>query len=100
MLSRAFCLIAGLAMVASTANAADLIVLHLYMQPMAPGLPFYVGVDKGFFARRGLKVELEFTESSANQRNALASGKANIVYSAVDNAVAMVEAAKIGRAHV
>ena len=53
-----------------------------------------VGVDKGFFAQRGIKVELEFTESSANQRDALASGKANIVYSAVDNAVAMVEAAK------
>ena len=40
MLSRAFCLIAGLAMVASTANAADLIVLHVYMQPMARALPF------------------------------------------------------------
>ena len=94
MLSRAFCLIAGLGMFASTANAADLIVLHVYMQPMARALPFYVGGDKGFFARRGLKVELEFTESSVNQRNALASGKANIVYSAVDNAVAMVVAAK------
>src|SRR6516225_8028753 len=94
MLSRAFCLIAGLGMFASTANAADLIVLHVYMQPMARALPFYVGGDKGFFARRGLKVELEFTESSVNQRNALTSGKANIVYSAVDNAVAMVETAK------
>ena len=68
MLSRAFCLIAGLGMFASTANAADLIVLHVYMQPMARALPFDVGVDKGFFARRGLKVELEFTESSVNQR--------------------------------
>jgi ABC-type nitrate/sulfonate/bicarbonate transport system substrate-binding protein len=94
MLSRAFCLVAGLGMVASTANAADLIVLHVYMQPMARALPFYVGVDKGFFAQRGLKVELEFTESSVNQRDALASGKANIVYSAADNAVAMVETAK------
>src|SRR3974390_2166273 len=94
MLFRAFCLIAGLAMVASTANAADLIVLHVYMQPMARALPFYVGVDKGFFARRGLNVGLEFTESSANQRDALASGKADIVYSAVDNAVAMVDVGK------
>ena len=94
MMSRALCLIAGLVMFASTANAADPTVLHVYMQPMARALPFYVGVEKGLFARHGLNVELEFTKSSANQRDALASGKADIVYSAVDNAVAMVEVAK------
>jgi ABC-type nitrate/sulfonate/bicarbonate transport system substrate-binding protein len=91
---RAFCLIAGLGLFASTANATDPIVLHVYMQPMARALPFYAGIEKGFFARHGLKVEIEFTESSVNQRNGLASGKADIVYSAVDNAVAMVEVAK------
>jgi ABC-type nitrate/sulfonate/bicarbonate transport system substrate-binding protein len=64
------------------------------MQPMARALPFYVGIEKGFFAKRGLKVEIEFTESSENQSNGLTSGKADIVYSAVDNAVAMVEVAK------
>ena len=94
MMSRALCLIAGLGMFASTANGADLISLHVFMQPMARALPFYVGVEKEFFADRGLRVELEFTESSANQRDALASGKADIVYSAVDNAVAMVEVDK------
>jgi ABC-type nitrate/sulfonate/bicarbonate transport system substrate-binding protein len=90
-------MLAGVALgtiVASTANATDLIVLHVYMQPMARALPFYVGVEKGFFARHGLKVEIEFTKSSKNQRDGLASGQADIVYSAVDNAVAMVEVAK------
>ena len=95
MMSRALRLIAGLAMFAWTANAADPIVLHVYMQPMARALPFYVGVDKGFFARHGLKVELEFTKSSTNQRDALASGNADIVYLGCrQRAAAMVEAAK------
>jgi ABC-type nitrate/sulfonate/bicarbonate transport system substrate-binding protein len=94
MIYRARSLIAGLIIFASTASAADLIVLHVYTQVETRALPFYVGIDKGFFARRGLKVELEFTRSSATQRDALASGKADIVYSAVDNAVAMVEVDK------
>ncbi len=51
-------------------------------------------LKKGFFTRHGLQVEIEFTESSDNQIKALANGKADIVYSAVDNAVAMVEVAK------
>ncbi len=85
----------GLGMFASTANAADPIVLHVNTQLTARALPFYVGVDKGFFIRHGLKVELEFTDSSERQRNGLAGGKVDIVHSAVDNAVAMVEVAKI-----
>ena len=45
------------------ANAADPILLHVNTFPTARSLPFYVGVDKGIFARHGLKVELEFTDS-------------------------------------
>ncbi len=82
------------AIFALTANAAGPTVLHVYMQPFARALPFYVGIEKGFFTRHGLQVEIEFTESSDNQIKALANGKADIVYSAVDNAVAMVEVAK------
>lgn len=90
-------MLAGIALdatFASTANATDPTLLYVYMQPMARALPFFVGIDKGFFARHGLKVEIEFTESSENQSNGLTSGKADIVYSAVDNAVAMVEVGK------
>ena len=56
MMFHALGLVAGLGMFVSTASATDQIVLHVYMQPMARALPFYVGVDKGFFARHGLKV--------------------------------------------
>jgi ABC-type nitrate/sulfonate/bicarbonate transport system substrate-binding protein len=76
------------------AHAADSVLLHVNTFPTARSLPFYVAVDRGFFARRGLKVELEFTESSQRQRQGLASGTVDIVHSAVDNAVAMIDVAK------
>ena len=76
-------------------HAAEPILLHVNTFPTARSLPFYVGVDRGFFARHGLKVELEFTESSERQREGLASGTVDIVHSAVDNAVAMIDVAKI-----
>jgi ABC-type nitrate/sulfonate/bicarbonate transport system substrate-binding protein len=70
-------------------------VLHVNTFPTARSLPFYVGVARGFFAKRGLQVELEFTESSEKQRQGLASGAVDIVHSAVDNAVAMIDVAKV-----
>ena len=95
MLFRVICLLSGLWSLTSMANAADPVLLHVNTFPTARSLPFYVGVDKGIFARHGLKVELEFTDSSQRQREGLASGKVDIVHSAVDNAVAMVEVAKV-----
>jgi ABC-type nitrate/sulfonate/bicarbonate transport system substrate-binding protein len=47
------------------------------------------------FARQGIKLEFEFTESSKAQREGLASGKFEVVHSAVDNALAMIEVAKV-----
>jgi ABC-type nitrate/sulfonate/bicarbonate transport system substrate-binding protein len=76
------------------AYAADPVLLHVNTFPTARSLPFYVAADRGFFARRGLKVELEFTESSERQRQGLAGGSVDIVHSAVDNAVAMIDVAK------
>ena len=78
-----------------SATAAEPTVLHVNTFPTTRSLPFYVGVDRGFFAKRGLKVELEFTKSSERQRQELASGAVDIVHSAVDNAVAMIDVAKV-----
>jgi ABC-type nitrate/sulfonate/bicarbonate transport system substrate-binding protein len=94
---KSFCLATAtvyLCMFAATAHAAEPILLHVNTFPTARSLPFYVAVDRGFFARHGLKVELEFTESSERQREGLASGSVDIVHSAVDNAVAMIDVAK------
>jgi ABC-type nitrate/sulfonate/bicarbonate transport system substrate-binding protein len=82
-------------MFTASTQAAEPTLLHVNTFPTARSLPFYVGVDRGFFAKRGLKVELQFTESSERQREGLASGNVDIVHSAVDNAVAMIDVAKV-----
>lgn len=85
----------ALALMAGPATAADQTLVRVNTFPTARSLPFFVGIEKGFFARHGIKLELEFTESSKAQREGLAGGKFEVVHSAVDNAIAMVEVAKI-----
>jgi ABC-type nitrate/sulfonate/bicarbonate transport system substrate-binding protein len=86
--------IVGFGLSISAANAAEPTVLHVNTFPTARSLPFYVALDKGFFARHGLKVELEFTQNSRNLRDGLASGKYDLVHSAADNAIDMIEVGK------
>jgi ABC-type nitrate/sulfonate/bicarbonate transport system substrate-binding protein len=88
-------LLLGFWALTAAAHAAEPIVLHVNTFPTARSLPFYAAVDRGFFAKHGLKVELEFTESSQRQRDGLANGTVDIVHSAVDNAVAMADVAKV-----
>ncbi len=77
------------------AFAADPVTVRVNTFPNARALPFLVGIDKGIFAKHGIKLELEFTENSRSQRAGLAAGKFEIVHSAVDNAVAMIDVAKV-----
>ncbi len=63
--------------------------------PTARSLPFFVGIEKGFFTNHGVALDLEFTESSRAQREGLAAGRFQVVHSAVDNAIAMVEQAGV-----
>ena len=81
---------AVLVLVAGSAAAAETLV-RVNTFPTARSLPFFVGVEKGFFARHGIKLEFEFTESSSAQRQGLGEGKFEVVHSAVDNAIAMSE---------
>jgi ABC-type nitrate/sulfonate/bicarbonate transport system substrate-binding protein len=67
--------------------------LRVKVFPGAQNLPLYAAVEQGYFAKRGLDVELLFTLNSVELREGLASGEMNIVHSAVDNAVAMREVA-------
>src|SRR3984885_6664539 len=75
--------------------AAEPTLLHVNVFRSARSLPFYAGVQQGVFARHGLNVALEFTESSERQRSGLADGSIDIAHSAVDNAVAMIDVAKV-----
>jgi ABC-type nitrate/sulfonate/bicarbonate transport system substrate-binding protein len=84
---------AALVLLAGSASAQDLIRLNTF--PTARSLPFFVGVEKGFFTKQGIKLEFEFTESSSAQRAGLANGTFEVVHSAVDNALAMIEVAKV-----
>ena len=86
---------AALVLAAGSAVHADETLVRVNTFPTARSLPFFVGVEKGIFARHGIKLEFEFTESSSAQREGLAKGKFEVVHSAVDNAIAMVEVAKV-----
>lgn len=87
--------LAAVLALATESAAAEETLLRVNTFPTARSLPFFVAIDKGIFAKHGLKVELAFTDSSKAQREGLASGKFDIVHSAVDNALAMIEVGKI-----
>src|SRR5258706_3828178 len=82
-----------LAMLASAGAAAPAAV-RVNSLPNAKALPLHAGVAQGIFAKHGLSLQLSFTENSTKQREGLAAGEFDVVHSAVDNAVAMVETAK------
>ncbi len=86
--------LAFLALILLSAAAFAQTTLRVKVFPGSQNLPLIAGVSQGFFERRGLKVEVLFTQSSQEQRDGLASGDFQIAHSAVDNAVAMVELAK------
>lgn len=67
--------------------------LRVKVFPGAQNLPLYAGLAKGFFAKRGIAVDLQFTANSVELRDGLAKGDFEVAHSAVDNAVAMVEQA-------
>ena len=67
--------------------------LRVIVFPGVQNLPGFAAEDRGFYARRGLAVETTFTRSSEQQRNGLAQGEYDFAHAAVDNAIAMVDAA-------
>ena len=66
--------------------------LRVKLFPGAQNLALFAAIQQGFFARRALDVDLQFTQNSVELRNDLARGAVEIVHTAVDNAVAMSEA--------
>jgi ABC-type nitrate/sulfonate/bicarbonate transport system substrate-binding protein len=95
MLGRAIVLLCAVWGLMAVAPAAEPTLLHVNMFRSSRSLPFYAAVDRGFFAKRGLSVDLQFTENSERQRQGLADGSIDIAQSAVDNAVAMIDVAKV-----
>ena len=94
MIKRWIPVLAMLAAAAGTAGAAEPATVRVNSFPNAKALPLHAGVAQGIFAKHGLALQLSFTENSTKQREGLAAGEFDLVHSAVDNAVAMVETAK------
>jgi ABC-type nitrate/sulfonate/bicarbonate transport system substrate-binding protein len=68
-------------------------VLQVIVFEGVQNLPLFAARKKGFFAKRGLEVDVAFTPNSWTLRDGLAEGRYQIAHTAVDNAVAMVELA-------
>lgn len=84
-------LFAAATITATSASAASVTVM--VFQGMQ-NLPMLAAIDKGFFAKKGIEVDLKFARNSGEMRNGLADGAFQIVHGGVDNAIAMVEVAK------
>jgi ABC-type nitrate/sulfonate/bicarbonate transport system substrate-binding protein len=67
----------------------------IHVIALYPHLPIVIAKEHGLFAKYGVNVEVETVPSSDALREALASGKADLAHAAADNAVAMVETAKV-----
>lgn len=79
----------------AAAGTSALTQLRVNVFPGVSNLALYAAQAKGFFARRGLEVHIQFTPNSEEQREGLARGDFEIAHAAVDNAIAMVELAKV-----
>lgn len=61
--------------------------------PGVQNLPIFAAEAQGFFEKRGIKLELTFTQSSEQQRDGIADGTYDIAHSAIDNALALADVA-------
>jgi len=59
--------------------------------PGLNALPPLVALEKGFFDRHGIEVEILFAPSSSAQRDGLVRGEYQLIHTSADNSVALVE---------
>ena len=79
---------------ATSMSTATPVTLRVNVFPGSSNLPLLAAIEQGFFAKRGLVIEVQNTPNSEEQRAGLPAGKFEIAHAAVDNAVAMIEVAK------
>lgn len=95
---RTILLRAGMALAASaaaaparTAPAQGAAPLQVSSFPGLSNLPIFAAQQQGLFKKYRVPIALSFTVNSKSQREGLAGGKYQIIHTAADNAVAMVE---------
>ncbi|HZT27066.1 MAG TPA: ABC transporter substrate-binding protein [Pseudolabrys sp.] len=96
MMKRLFAAMLGafLAIMAPYARAENA-KLTVIVFPGVQNLPMFAAQAQGFYAKRGLDVEIKFTPNSEELRNGLAQGRYQIAHSAVDNAFALKDKANV-----
>jgi len=67
--------------------------LAVIVFPGVQNLAMFAAQAKGFYAKRGLAVDIKFTVNSDELRGGLAEGKYQIAHSAIDNAFALKDKA-------
>lgn len=77
----------------SAARAAEKLTVIVF--PGLANLPILAAQENGAFAARGIDLDLKMTPNSEELRKGLAEGRYQIAHSAVDNAIAMAEQAKV-----
>jgi len=87
-------MMAALALAGGPARAQDG-KLTIMVFPGMQNLALFAAQSKGFFAKRGLAVDIKMAPSSDEQRAGLADGRWQIIHAGIDNAVAMAEVAKV-----
>jgi ABC-type nitrate/sulfonate/bicarbonate transport system substrate-binding protein len=80
-------MIGGINRVNAQANTA----LKVNTFPGVTNFPIFAADHKGLFAKYGLTIDLIYTPNSRVQRDSLAKGEYQIIQTAADNPVAMVE---------
>jgi ABC-type nitrate/sulfonate/bicarbonate transport system substrate-binding protein len=69
--------------------------LKVIVFPGFSNLMQFAAQSQGYYAKRGLNVELVNTPNSTELRDGLAEGRYHIAHAGIDNAVAQVETAKV-----
>jgi NitT/TauT family transport system substrate-binding protein len=80
------------------AQGADAITVNTF--PGVTNLPIFVAEQKGILAKYRLAINLTFTPNSRAQRDGLEKGDYQIIQTAADNSIAMVELERAGAAIV
>lgn len=98
--TRTLAIVAGAALAGLAAPAQAQTKLTIMVFQGMQNLPLLAAQQNGFFARRGLDVNIKIAPNSDELRNGLADGRFQIVHAGADNGVALVEMAKIDTAIV
>jgi ABC-type nitrate/sulfonate/bicarbonate transport system substrate-binding protein len=69
--------------------------LTIIVFPGVQNLPMFAAQAQGFYAKRGLAVDIKFTPTSDELRNGLAEGRYQIAHTAIDNAFALRDKAHV-----